>query len=314
MAFDRHSYCLHTADMSDTIVITGGSGFLGAALSQTLLSRGYQVISLDIAPPRVEGVRHVHADLTGDALDDPQLQQPYAVINLAGKSINGSWTKQHKQLMRETRVDATRRLVAQFADPAYRPSVFISASAVGYYGDRGEVTLTENDPPGETFLAKLAQDWETEALRAADYGVPTTIIRNGFILGDSGLLGTFMPIYKLGLGGPIGDGSQWMPWISLDDCAELYATAVAGTQHSIINAVAPEKVRNREFSRTLARTLHRPHLLWVPTFALRLLYDGFADEVTASQRVSSLAHTDMSAFAFSDERLAPTLQRIVDTT
>lgn len=270
------------------IIITGGSGFLGTALSRELLCRGYEVVSLDLSPPHVSGVHFVETNMLKAVPKDTLLKNPRAIIHLSGKNIFGRFTEEHKRLIRDTRVIGTKHLVALFDDAEYRPEVLISASAIGFYGDRGEETLDESSQKGDGFLSDVVEAWEREAQKAGEYGVRTVCIRNAHILGEGGLLGVLLPYYKWGVGGPLGNGSQWMPWIHIQDLTNLYIKAVEDTSvRGGVNGVAPEQVRNKTFSRTIAKILHRPHVFFIPRWALRLLYGEFADEMTSSQKVLS---------------------------
>ncbi len=169
-----------------------------------------------------------------------------------------------------------------------RPKVFISASAVGYYGDMGNITVDESDAAGQGFLAGLCADWEREALRAAESGVRVVGLRLGAVLGrEGGMLARLVPLFKLGLGGPLGDGKQWLSWISREDLARLIIHLVAADISGAVNAVAPEPVTNGEFSRALGAVLHRPAFLRVPGFALRLALGGMASVLLTGQRVVS---------------------------
>jgi hypothetical protein len=274
--------------MTERIIITGGSGFLGTQMAARLSARGFSVVSLDLAPPRNPDTAFVRGDMSEGIPNDPLLEHPYAVINLAGVPIFGKWTEERKHAIYDSRVVGTKNLVASFADPTRRPKYFVSASAVGFYGDRSDSMLDVTSPAGDGFLAAVCRDWETEARRASvAHGVPTTIIRNGHILGLGGILSVLLPWYRKGLGGPLGNGKQWMPWIHLDDCAELYVRAAVGESIvPLIIAASPELVPNRLFSKTVARVLRRPHIFFLPVFALRILYGEMADEMVTSQRVT----------------------------
>jgi len=272
--------------MADRIVITGGSGFLGSIIAARLLARGYAVVSLDLVPPRNPDVAFVRGNLAKSIPNDPRLGNPLAIINLAGVPIFGKWTPARKNAIYDSRVLGTQNLVASFKDPVQRPKRLVSASAVGFYGDRDDELLTSESPSGDGFLAAVSRDWETAAHRAKEYDVETTVIRNGHILGKGGLLGVLLPFYKKGLGGPLGSGQQFMPWIHINDCAELYVRAALGELDSeTIVAVAPELVRNTFFSKLISETLHRPHIFFIPVWGLRLLYGEMAQEMVTSQRV-----------------------------
>lgn len=210
------------------------------------------------------------------------------IFHLAGEPIaEGRWDSAKKARIRETRVTGTRRLVDALESLPNRPPVLISASAVGYYGDRGDEILDESSPPGKDFLAEVCQAWEAEALRAAARGVRVVTARIGVVLGDGGGALTRMLVpFKLGLGGRLSDGRQWMSWIHLDDLAGLLLqaaenSAIAGP----MNAVAPEPLTNREFTRSLAAALHRPAIFPVPKFALNLAFGEMSSILLASQRV-----------------------------
>jgi len=231
---------------SKKVIITGGSGFLGTHLTGWLLDRDYTVVSLDVVPPKDDRVTFVQKDILSDDLTDDRLKDSYAIINLAGKSIFGRWTQSFKQVVYDTRVRGTENIVSLFVHDEFRPQVFVSASAAGFYGDQGNKVLTAESGPGSGFLATVSLDWEQAALTAENYGVPTTIIRNGHILGDGGLLRVLLPYYRWGLGGPLGSGRQWFPWIHIDDITRMYVRALQ-TNGSVdtVNACSPHQVRNK---------------------------------------------------------------------
>lgn len=298
--------------MSKRVIITGGSGFLGSRISSKLLADGYNVVSLDIAPPENSRVIHADINLLEGNLENEKLEHPHAVINLAGKRIFGRWTESFKDLIYKTRVKGTEKLVELFDQKAYRPDVFVSASASGFYGDRGDEILTAKSSSGQGFLARVSQDWERAARKAEHKGVSTTVIRNGHILGQGGLLGVLLPYYRWGLGGPLGSGKQWFPWIHIDDIADIYlATMEEGGKPNTVNAVTCEAIRNEEFSQILADTLHRPHLFRIPKFALKLLYGEFGEEMLYSQRVKSRAK-DKLDFTYQYAELQSALRSVIE--
>lgn len=295
------------------VIITGGSGFLGSHLAKKLLEKGYSVVSLDIAAPQIEDVSFVEANMLAGVPEDSQLADPYSVINLAGKNIFGRWNDEFKELVYKTRVTGTKNLVQLFENERFRPEVFVSASAAGYYGDRGDEKLSVDSKPGDGFLARVSRDWESAAKEARRFGVSTSIIRNGHILGDGGLLGVLLPFYRLGLGGPLGSGGQWFPWIHIEDICNLYAAAIADGTEETVNAVAPDQVRNKEFSQALASVLSRPHIFRIPGWALRLLYGEFGEEMRFSQRIETNAPEVLDA-SFTYPKLRPALGSIVKST
>lgn len=245
------------------IAVTGASGFIGQRLMASLGTEA-RAVSL-------------RGDLTLLAGTD-------AVVHLAGEPVSQRWTKDVREKIRSSRVDGTRRLVdAMRARP---PRVLVSASAVGYYGSRGDQMLTESSPPADGFLGNVCREWEKAALQAEDFGVRVVCLRNGLVLGHGGGLQKMMLPFKLGIGGKVGDGRQWMPWIHLEDAVGLIEFAISSSKlRGPVNATAPHPVTNAEFTRALASALHRPAILPVPKFALHLLYGEMAEIIYASQRV-----------------------------
>lgn len=273
--------------MAERVIITGGSGFLGTAIAARLMARGFDVVSLDVAPPRDDRIAFVRGDLAKEIPNDPRLGNPHAIIHLAGVPIFGRWTNAKMQAIYDSRVCGTQNLVATFSNPVARPTRFVSASAVGFYGDRGDTPLTVASPAGDGFLALVCRDWETAARRAmSEHAVPTTVIRNAHILGKGGLLGVLVPYFKKHIGGPLGNGLQFMPWIHVDDCAELYVRAALGELDAeTLVAAAPEQVRNSFFSKTISEVLGRANPFFIPVWALWLLYGKLAHELVTSQCV-----------------------------
>jgi hypothetical protein len=213
-----------------------------------------------------------------------------AVVNLAGASIaGGRWTKERKELLRTSRIDATRALVHALAKMNARPRVLVSASAIGIYGDRGDEVLTEESKPGTDFLGGLAHEWEAEALKAEALGIRVVVARFGIILSrHGGALAKMLLPFKLGAGGRLGSGKQWMSWITLEDVVAIIRVAIENLAiRGAINVVAPSAVQNSEFTKALAKTLHRPALFPAPAFALRLALGEMADALLlSSQRVA----------------------------
>lgn len=294
------------------VIITGGSGFFGTRLSKTLIGAGYHVVSVDLAPSSVAGVVHVPVDILKPFPRTEALADPFAVVNLAGKSIFSRWTNEAKRLIYNTRVIGTRNLVASFENERFRPEVLVSASAVGYYGDCGDEKITTtSQSAGSGFLARVSKDWEQAARHATAYGVRTAVIRNGHILGSTGgLVKTLLPLYRFGLGGPLGDGSQWMPWIHIDDLVQLYVAAIENNWFvQTANGVTRYPVRNQTFSRELANQLNRPHFLSVPGWALRLVFGEFGEEMRFSQLVTSTGASNYHTNTY--EKLPVALHQIV---
>jgi uncharacterized protein len=274
------------------ILVTGSTGLVGTALVSALAGAGHTVCRL----VRPESAARGGAKDGFDVPWNPSTGElggaavgADAVVNLSGASIaGGRWTAERKALLRSSRVDTTRALVTALAKMNARPGVLVSASAIGYYGNRGDESLTEESAAGKDFLASLAQDWEAEAVKAEALGIRVVRARFGIILArHGGALGKMLLPFKLGVGGRIGSGRQWMSWVTLDDVVAVLRFALeSSTVQGAVNVVAPGPVRNAEFTRELARTLHRPALFPAPAFALRLVLGEMADALLlSSQRV-----------------------------
>lgn len=229
-----------------------------------------------------------------------------AVVHLAGASIGeGRWTVGRRAELRSSRIEATRLLVEHLASLEMKPEVLISASAVGFYGDRRDEELDETAEPGTGFLAELTRDWEREVVRASNLGIRTVRLRFGVILAaNGGALPRMLLPFKFGAGGRLGNGKQWMPWVTLPDVVGAIEHALATNLEGVFNVVAPEPVTNSGFTKALGHALHRPTILPVPKFALRLLLGESADELLfASQRVSAQKLVG-SGYAFQQPKIA----------
>ena len=295
------------------IIITGGSGFLGSKLSESLINEGHEVISLDINPPRNPKVLFLKVNLQEGISPEGEgvkIKNPDVVINLAGVTIGAKWNEEYKKKIYESRVLGTKNLGSLMENLDFRPKVFISASAVGVYGDRGAEILDENTEIKENqgFLAKVAKDWELEAKKAEKHGIRTVILRQGHILGMGGLIQTLLPYYKMGIGGPISSGKQYFPWIHIEDLVNLYIYSIYREVFGIINAVSGEPITNKEFSRVFARVLRRPHIFFIPLFVLKIKFGEFAKEIVKSQRV--VRHNLQKDFVFKFDNLEKALKDI----
>lgn len=261
------------------VTITGGSGMVGSALVGALRARGDEVTLL----ARRGGT------IAWDPLHGPAPHQAFegadAVVHLAGEPIAQRWTPAVREAIRASRTTATTNLVAGIGAAQARPQVLVSANAVGYYGDRGAERLTEASAPGEGFLAEVCAAWEREALTARALGLRVCVLRSGVVLDRrGGALAKMLPPFRLGVGGPIAGGRQYVAWIALEDIVGLYLAALDDARFDgAYNATAPEPVTNAQLARAVGRALHRPAALPVPGLALRALYGGMAEIVTASQ-------------------------------
>jgi uncharacterized protein len=249
-------------------IVSGGTGFIGRRVVERLRGNGHEVA--------VWSRRGSNASL--DGMD--------AVIHLAGEPVAQRWNATVKQRILDSRVLGTRRLVDEMGRVGAGPKVLVSASAIGYYGERGDEILTENSGPGEGFLADVCRGWEAEADRAAQFGVRVMRLRIGFVLGkNGGALGKMVPAFKAGVGGKLGSGKQWMPWVHIDDVVEMFARAVESDMSGVWNATAPNPVRNTEFTKELGRELHRPAFFPVPGFALKIAFGEMGEHMLDSARV-----------------------------
>lgn len=266
--------------------ITGASGFVGRALVEECARRGWTVTAYSRDTSQsIPGVAAMRPVANLDEIDVSELD---AIVNLAGTSIAGLWTQDRRKRIRESRVALTEALVSAMAalPRAQRPGIFVSASAAGYYGDRGDEFLDEESEVGFGFLASVCREWEAASAPAEKLGVRVVNPRLGLVFGPGGLLKRMRPVFKLGLGGRLGNGRQWMPWIHRDDLARLLADCVENCDYrGPVNAVSPHPAPNREFASVYARTLGRRAWLPVPAFVLKLLPGGMGDLFLDSQRV-----------------------------
>jgi uncharacterized protein len=264
------------------VLVAGGTGFVGTALCDALTAGGHEVTLVSRDPERL-GSPAVSWDDVGVAVAESD-----AIVNLAGESIaGGRWTAARKQRILDSRVMSTRRIVEAIAAAATRPIVLVNASAIGFYGPHGDELCDERTPPGTGFLADVCRAWEVEAAAAEHHGLRVVRLRLGIVLGrDGGALARMVPPFRAFLGGPIGDGKQWMSWIHRDDVCGLVLHALADeTLSGAVNATAPGPVTNAEFARTLGDVLARPAIVPTPAFVLRLAFGEMADMLLTGQRV-----------------------------
>jgi uncharacterized protein (TIGR01777 family) len=277
------------------VLVTGATGLVGRRLVDSLLRDGAAVTAPTRSPQRQpprSGVTYTRWD--GRYIEPGALRGVDAVVHLAGEPIFGGLpTSERRRRMWESRVDATRAISRAIGalSSSERPRAFVCASAVGYYGDRGEEALDESSPPGEGFLADLCVEWEAAAAEVEALAVRRVSLRFGVVLArEGGALAALSRVFRLGLGGRVGSGRQWFPWVHLDDAVGLARAAIARDEYrGAVNAVAPECVRNAEFTQTLARAVHRPALFPVPAFVLRAALGAIANELLGSRRVAPRA-------------------------
>jgi uncharacterized protein (TIGR01777 family) len=294
-----------------TIAVSGASGFVGSTLVASLRAQGANVKRLVRSPPR-----DPKTDIAWNPaapLDPAVLEGLDAAVHLAGESIAGLWTAGKKARIRDSRVLGTRHLATALAQCAKRPRVLVCASAIGYYGNRGDEVLREDSPSGSGFLADVCREWEAAAQPARDAGIRVVHLRFGMVASPTGrALKQMLLPFKLGLGGRLGSGRQYMSWISLDDAVGIIQYALAtDSLAGPVNAVAPDSITNAEFTKTLGAALHRPTIFPVPEFVLRLMLGEMGEELLlASQRVEP-ARLLASGYKFRQPTLRSALEEML---
>jgi uncharacterized protein (TIGR01777 family) len=295
------------------ITISGASGLIGRRLLKVLAKDGHVLTALSRhagtnLPP---GVRlSVWDPVKGEAPADG-LRDADAVIHLAGTPVAQRWNAQVKRDIRESRVAGTRNLVQGISKLTRKPQVLVCASAIGYYGSRGDEVLAESAGPGSDYLSEVCVAWEKEARSAEALGMRVVRVRTGVVLdARGGALPRMLPPFRMGVGGKLGSGKHWMSWIHLDDLAALFQFALVKPVSGAVNGVAPNPVTNAEFTRTLAAAVHRPAIFPVPGFALRLLFGEMSEILLASQRAAPKA-AESAGFTFRFPQLAGALADVL---
>jgi uncharacterized protein (TIGR01777 family) len=266
------------------VAVSGASGLIGRALVERLRGEGHTVARL-VRSTRDAQPGDVRWDPDAGTIDAAALEGIDAVVHLAGENVGSRWTEEKKRRIRDSRVKGTRLLAETVFRLARRPRVFVQASATGIYGDRGDEVLTEDSAPGGGFLAEVVRDWEGASGHAESAGIRVVRLRFGVVLtGRGGALERMLLPFRMGVGGRIGSGRQWMPWISLDDAVEVVVRALRDERlHGAVNAIAGS-ARNADFTEALARALHRPSIFSVPGFGLRAVMGEMADETLLSSQ------------------------------
>ncbi|HEX9725949.1 MAG TPA: TIGR01777 family oxidoreductase [Vicinamibacteria bacterium] len=263
------------------IAVTGATGLIGSALSEKLRKEGNEVLVLSRRKGLSSPYTVVPWDPKGGELDARPLEGIDAMVHLAGESIAKRWTPAQKERIRASRVEGTRLLVDGLRRLSKRPSVMVGSSAVGFYGNRGDEDLDETSGPGTGYLTEVCQAWEAETARASELGMRVVSLRTGIVLSTKGgALAQMLPPFKLGLGGPVGSGKQWMSWIHIDDVVGGFRFALQQANLSgVANLTAPEPARNADFTKALGRALGRPAFLPAPGFALKLVFGEMAQDL-----------------------------------
>jgi uncharacterized protein (TIGR01777 family) len=300
------------------ILVSGSTGFLGSALIAALEREGHTIARLvrpETAPKSAAGAEKqvVRWDPVGGEFDEKAAEGADALVHLAGASIaGGRWNAARKKLLRSSRIDATRHLIGKLSKLQQPPRVIVASSASGYYGNRGDETLTESSARGNDFLSGLCREWEAENARGSEFGARVVLLRFGIILAaQGGALPRMALPFKLGGGGKLGSGRQWMSWLTLAEAVSIVRFALTNSALTgPANAVTPNPVQNVDFTRILAKTLHRPALFPAPAFALRLVLGEMADALLlASQRMKP-SYLEQAGYRFTQPALAAALDEM----
>ncbi len=298
------------------ILITGGTGFVGTQLTSRLIQDKKEVTILtrsikksDKAP---QGISYLEGDPTKKGPWQEAIKEHDAIINLAGASIFSKWTEEHKKEIRESRVSTTQNIVEGIPSHAEKNITLFSTSAVGYYGFCGDEERTEDSPPGNDFLARIAVEWEGEAFKASKKGARLVITRFGIVLGEKGgALSKMIPLFKKYIGGPIGSGKQWFSWVHIKDLAEAFVFLMKHPEISgPVNVCSPNPVRNRDLAKALGKVLYRPSFFPAPGFMVKLVLGEFGSVILEGQRVIPRRLLD-AGFIFQYPDIEKALQSII---
>lgn len=299
------------------VIVTGATGLVGSALIRSLLSEGHNVTRLVRGGAQAfsaPGTKAVHWEPEKGAIDAKELEGHDAAVHLAGDPIaDGRWTEEKKKRIRESRVAGTRLLAEALAGLSEKPKALVSASAIGFYGDRGREVLREESASGEDFLSEVCREWEKATLPASQAGIRVVHLRIGIVLSaDGGALPKMLTPFKFGVGGRVGSGEQYMSWITLDDLVGVIKHALADEQlHGPVNAVAPHPVTNEEFTKALGSALGRPTIFPVPAFAARLAFGEMADALLLSSARVEPARLKETGYEFKHAELAGALAHVL---
>ena len=295
------------------ILITGASGLIGQALQKSFAEKGHDLLLAS----RKEATddQHIQWSIEDGFAEPEKLEGIDAVVHLAGESVSGlRWTDEKKKAIRDSRVLGTRNVVDAISKLKDKPKVFVAASAIGFYGERGDEEVTESSAAGDNFLAEVSKAWESESRRAEDAGIRTVLLRTGIVLSkDGGALATMLTPFKLGVGGVVGSGKQWMSWISLDDHVAAINYAIENENlRGAVNSVSPNPVTNEEFTKTLGEVLYRPTFLPLPEFAVSMVFGEMGDALLLTSTKVLPKRLEGVGFEFKYPELKAAIQNAVN--
>jgi uncharacterized protein (TIGR01777 family) len=294
------------------VLITGPTGLIGTALQKRFKEKGWELLLATRHEPKNDN--EIRWSAEDGFAETERLEGIDAAVHLAGESVNGlRWTDEKKKAIRDSRVVGTRNLVEALGKLKQRPSVLVCASAIGFYGERGDEDVTESSAAGTTFLSEVCKEWEGEARRAEDAGIRTVLLRTGIVLSkDGGALGTMLLPFKLGVGGVVGSGKQWMSWISLDDHVRVIEFTIEHENiRGAVNSVSPHPVTNEEFTKTMGDVLYRPTFLPLPEFVVSMALGEMGDELLLTSTKVVPKRLEDAGFTFEYPDLKPALEHAV---
>jgi len=294
------------------VLITGPTGLIGTALQKRFKEKGWELLLATRHEPKTDN--EIHWSAEDGFAETERLEGIDAAVHLAGESVNGlRWTDEKKKAIRDSRVLGTRNLVATLGKLKQRPNVLVCASAIGFYGERGDEDVTESSSAGTTFLSEVCKEWEGEARRAEDAGIRTVLLRTGIVLSkDGGALGTMLLPFKLGVGGVVGSGKQWMSWISLDDHVRVIEFVIENDNiRGAVNSVSPYPVTNEQFTKTMGDVLYRPTFLPLPEFVVSMALGEMGDELLLTSTKVIPKRLEDAGFKFEYADLKPALEHAV---
>jgi uncharacterized protein len=294
------------------VLITGATGLVGTALQKSFAEKGYEMLLASRSEPKDDN--YTQWDAASGFAEPERLEGLDAVVHLAGESVFGlRWTDDKKNSIRDSRVRGTRNVVEALSKLRQRPKVLVAASAIGFYGERGDEEMTESAAGGDTFLAEVSKAWEAESRRAEDAGIRTVLLRTGIVLSkDGGALGTMLTPFKLGVGGVVGGGKQWMSWVSLDDHVAAINFAIENENlRGAVNSTSPHPVTNEEFTKTLGSVVYRPTLIPVPEFVVSMALGEMGDELLLTSTRVIPKRLEDAGFEFKYPELKGALEHAV---